>query len=249
MLLFGSAFHTILLLCNYITYTDVCLPVYCTILYLLYSLLHVSVLNLGHPHGATRSFEVYSIFGNFYTHKWQTIYICVCVCVCVYIHTHTHTYTRWFKYDRDYLCVNKSQFVPVIFEPPCTYLLAYKLPNMVWTSKRLVAPWGWPRLKAKTCRSEYNIYKIVQQVGNKNVYVLHQHICVYNYSQQWNTYIISDLWNCPKGEKNDVCISLKRTMHKLRIVHIYKTQQQVPDWVCAYTNQLLETLCHDITSD
>jgi hypothetical protein len=31
-------------------------------------------------------------------------------------------YTRWFKYDRDYLCVNKSQFVPVIFEPPCIYL-------------------------------------------------------------------------------------------------------------------------------
>ena len=29
-------------------------------------------------------------------------------------------YTRWFKYDRDYLCVNKSQFVPVILEPPCT---------------------------------------------------------------------------------------------------------------------------------
>ena len=28
-------------------------------------------------------------------------------------------YTRWFKYDRDWLCVNKSQFVPVIFEPPC----------------------------------------------------------------------------------------------------------------------------------
>jgi hypothetical protein len=24
-------------------------------------------------------------------------------------------YTRWFKYD----CVNKSQFVPVIFEQPC----------------------------------------------------------------------------------------------------------------------------------
>jgi hypothetical protein len=27
--------------------------------------------------------------------------------------------TSWFKYDRDYLCINKSQFVPVIFEPPC----------------------------------------------------------------------------------------------------------------------------------
>jgi hypothetical protein len=31
-------------------------------------------------------------------------------------------HTRWFKYDRDYLCVNKSQFVPVIFEPPCIIL-------------------------------------------------------------------------------------------------------------------------------
>jgi hypothetical protein len=28
--------------------------------------------------------------------------------------------TWWFKYDRDDLCVNKSHFVPVIFEPPCT---------------------------------------------------------------------------------------------------------------------------------
>jgi hypothetical protein len=32
----------------------------------------------------------------------------------------TQQNTRWFKYERDYLCVNKSQFVPVIFEPPCT---------------------------------------------------------------------------------------------------------------------------------
>jgi hypothetical protein len=31
--------------------------------------------------------------------------------------------TRWFKYDRDDLCVNKSQFVPVIFEPPCMFTL------------------------------------------------------------------------------------------------------------------------------
>jgi hypothetical protein len=29
--------------------------------------------------------------------------------------------TRWFKYDRDCLCVNKSQLVPVIFEPTCIY--------------------------------------------------------------------------------------------------------------------------------
>jgi hypothetical protein len=32
-----------------------------------------------------------------------------------------HSNTRFFKYDRDYLCVNKSQFVPVIFEPPCIF--------------------------------------------------------------------------------------------------------------------------------
>jgi hypothetical protein len=32
-----------------------------------------------------------------------------------------HIYTRWFKYDQDWLCVNKWQFVPVIFEPPCTW--------------------------------------------------------------------------------------------------------------------------------
>ena len=31
-------------------------------------------------------------------------------------------YTKWFKYDQDDLCVNKSQFVPVIFEPPCSLL-------------------------------------------------------------------------------------------------------------------------------
>jgi hypothetical protein len=32
-------------------------------------------------------------------------------------------HTRWFKYGRDYLCVNKSQFVPVIFEPPCIIII------------------------------------------------------------------------------------------------------------------------------
>ena len=35
----------------------------------------------------------------------------------------SHRYTRWFKYDRDRLCVNKSQFVPVMFEPPCIFNL------------------------------------------------------------------------------------------------------------------------------
>jgi hypothetical protein len=34
--------------------------------------------------------------------------------------------TRWFKYARDDLCVNKSPFVPVIFEPPCINTLRWR---------------------------------------------------------------------------------------------------------------------------
>ena len=45
-------------------------------------------------------------------------------------------YTRWFKYDRDYLCVNKSQFVPVIFEPPCNYITSLVY---LWQESFLVA--------------------------------------------------------------------------------------------------------------
>jgi hypothetical protein len=43
-----------------------------------------------------------------------------CRVLCIACHTHLSFCTRWFKYDRDWLCVNKSQFVLVIFEPPCT---------------------------------------------------------------------------------------------------------------------------------
>ena len=39
----------------------------------------------------------------------------------VLVTEHWQINTRWFKYDRDDLCVNKSEFVPVIFEPPCKY--------------------------------------------------------------------------------------------------------------------------------
>jgi hypothetical protein len=54
------------------------------------------------------------------------VMIYVYIYIIVYI-----TYTRWFKYDRDYLCVNKSQFVPVIFEPPCASLISFHLINRV----------------------------------------------------------------------------------------------------------------------
>jgi hypothetical protein len=36
-----------------------------------------------------------------------------------------HHSTRWFKYDQDNLCVNKSEFVPVILEPPCIFYTVF----------------------------------------------------------------------------------------------------------------------------
>jgi hypothetical protein len=57
-----------------------------------------------------------------------------------------HPNTRWFKYDRDYLCVNKSQFVPVIFEPPCNTI-------------------NWSVIK-----SEYILAEMHKKEGINNVY-------------------------------------------------------------------------------
>jgi hypothetical protein len=57
--------------CTYIVLTQT----YCTILYLLCSLLHVSFLNLGHPQGATSFFDVYSAFSNLYKRNWHITYI------------------------------------------------------------------------------------------------------------------------------------------------------------------------------
>jgi hypothetical protein len=58
--------------------------------------------------------------------------------------------TRWFKYDRDDLCVTKSQFVPVIFEPPCiiTSVQASKSGRM---GKILSSRWNETTLVASTC--------------------------------------------------------------------------------------------------
>ena len=60
---------------------------------------------------------------------WDYLYI---VMLCIYFWSQTgYGTTRWFKYDRDYLCVNKSQFVPVIFEPPCTLPPIQRIPGFV----------------------------------------------------------------------------------------------------------------------
>ena len=48
----------------------------------------------------------------------------------VYLCNVNFNITRWFKYDRDDLCVNKSQFVPVIFKPPCMFLLHHFLSRL-----------------------------------------------------------------------------------------------------------------------
>lgn len=52
-----------------------------------------------------------SWISNYLTAKSQTYHLRYLLIVAFKI----FPYTRWFNYYRDYLCVNKSQFVPVIF--------------------------------------------------------------------------------------------------------------------------------------
>ena len=84
--------------------------------------------------------------------------------------------TRWFKYDRDYFCVNKSQFVPVIFEPPCIFtpkrfgLKEYHLQGVFiveWTSstwfrpkrvnKQVHVSWNVVLFTYSSCREKTNV--------------------------------------------------------------------------------------------
>ena len=57
-------------------------------------------------------------------------------------------YTRWFKYDRDYLCVNKSRFVPVIFIPPCikTHIKCNLVPRQVYGNHIKKSKWNENKL-------------------------------------------------------------------------------------------------------
>jgi hypothetical protein len=73
---------------------------------------------------------------------------------------HIDQITRWFKYDRDDLCVNKSQFVPVIFEPPCI-----------------------PKLST-ACYAVRQMYHFVNQNTLKSIYFAYFHsVC-----QVWNSF-------------------------------------------------------------
>jgi hypothetical protein len=49
--------------------------------------------------------------------------------------------TRWFKYDRDDLCANKSPFVPVIFEPPCNICKIKSVQHVTLTTKFYAGFW------------------------------------------------------------------------------------------------------------
>ena len=77
-----------------------------------------------------RSRCLYEVECNWFTFPYSTLIavlgwlIVIVICLVNYQaerHTSRTRSTRWFKYDRDWLCVNKLQFVPVMFEPPCIY--------------------------------------------------------------------------------------------------------------------------------
>jgi len=51
--------------------------------------------------------------------------------VLMVLHNADNVRTRWFKYNRDYLCVNLATSVPIIFEPPC--ILSTPL-RVVWST-------------------------------------------------------------------------------------------------------------------
>jgi hypothetical protein len=65
--------------------------------------------------------------------------------------------TRWFKYDRDDLCVNKSQFVPVIFEPPCTLTVLLLSHSKSVRSKRFC----WQTLLCDIKRGMWNTESLI----------------------------------------------------------------------------------------
>ena len=46
--------------------------------------------------------------------------------------------TRWFKYDRDKLWLVYTQSVPVIFEPPCIYLITSVVIWLVNSTKTII---------------------------------------------------------------------------------------------------------------
>jgi hypothetical protein len=85
------------------------------------------------------------------------IFIRVCIDWRDYSNFATSESTRWFKYDRDYLCVNKSQFVPVISEPPSNLTTTKHMDRYKKNCNRSV---GWGRkhvLREKEMPTKLNL--------------------------------------------------------------------------------------------
>ena len=82
-------------------------------------------------------------------------------------------YTRWFKYDRDDLCVNKSQFVPVIFEPPCSSVRAV---TTIWTghSRNPILIAGKEKSFISSALNEYGVFTASLFLGTGGYSILSQ---------------------------------------------------------------------------
>jgi hypothetical protein len=86
--------------------------------------------------------------------------------------------TRWLKYDRDYLCVNKQQSVPVIFEPPCILVHAWKIKSQFWHSEGLMM-WQqlsrlYPLMVFMTVTEQWHEW----QKWENHISVVHLKICL-----------------------------------------------------------------------
>jgi hypothetical protein len=115
--------------------------------------------------------------------------------------------TRWFKYDRDDLCVNKSQFVPVIFEPPCklsshTFKEKKKKKSYVFVTSSCVASFipghlvttdWWQRLWTTHVHTETTQNSNVQGIHHWNTACMVEHMihnCTPHDSHWWCSCIL-----------------------------------------------------------
>ena len=105
-------------------------------------------------------------------------------------------YTRCFKYDRDDLCANKSQFVPVIFEPPCT--LAVLFNHIFKAVGCCLHMWGWSHLthfssktfiareRSTSCRYPYKMIAKWKLDSEMKTGTLCIHLCLLKVVDLWH---------------------------------------------------------------
>jgi hypothetical protein len=170
-------------------------------------------------------------------------------------------YTRWFKYDRDDLCVNKSQFVPVIFEPPCISIYGNSFRNIAkalvfsllfqFNSTAVVA------MKLNV-RPVNNITSIIPGTMNSRrrtgtEYYRQMNICSHNMiihipvpnTQCWNmrhllSQVVLNQWRYWRGHRSlrsSRARNIKTTRHILPAPDTYRTLQSFPLCQSNYKNK------------